>query len=375
MRSPFPGMDPYLEDQGRWPDFHSRVITYGCDVVSQALPDDYVAQMGEEVRVVSWQEGHDRSMRPDVAIVRHVRSSGPEPAGGGMVATLEPIAIPFAAAIDEVRDTWIEIRRLPDERLVTAIEVLSPTNKGSSGLTEYLDKRHRLRTQGVNLVEIDLLIAGRRLPMAKPLPPGDFFTIISRASKSELGDVYAWSIQRPLPKIPIPLEDPDPDVFLDLAEVFALAYQRGRYARLINYNRPLDLPLHPQDKEWAEKVARERPELIKELPDPLRGGSPWWTKGERAVVDMCTFITTGLNRRSDPASGVPPAPNHGLSVAAVQENNLDKAFFLELFLERVVILTASCCSRLAINCKLRGLKSRLPEDIRSTRRPARKNIP
>ena len=256
MRSPFPGMDPYLEDQGRWPDFHSRVITYGCDVVSQALPDDYVAQMGEEVRVVSWREGHDRSMRPDVAIVRHGGSGGPEPAGGGMVATLEPIAIPFAAAIDEVRDTWIEIRRLPYERLVTAIEVLSPTNKGSSGLTEYLDKRHRLRTQRVNLVEIDLLIAGRRLPMARPLPPGHFFAIVCRASKSETGDVYAWSLQQPLPKIPIPLEAPDPDVFLDLAEVFALAYQRGRYARLINYDRPLDLPLHPQDKEWAEKVAR-----------------------------------------------------------------------------------------------------------------------
>jgi len=248
-------MDPYLEDQGRWPDFHGRVITYICDVISQALPDSYIAQMGEEVRVVSWQEGHDRIMRPDVAIVRHDKPSGLEPAGEGMVATLEPIAIPYAAAVDENRDTWIEIRRLPDERLVTAIEVLSPTNKGSSGLTEYLDKRHRLRTQGVNLVEIDLLIAGRRLPMAKPLPLGHYFTIISRASKSEFGEVYAWSLQRPLPKIPIPLEDPDPDVFLDLAEVFALAYQRGRYARLINYDRPLDLPLHPLDKEWAEQVA------------------------------------------------------------------------------------------------------------------------
>jgi Protein of unknown function (DUF4058) len=255
MKSPFPGMDPYLEDQGRWPDFHSRVITYACDVVNQALPGDYAAQMGEEVRVVTWQEGHDRLMRPDVAVVRGFGSSGSEPAGGGMVATLEPFAIPFAAAVDEVRDTWIEIRRLPDERLVTAIEVLSPTNKGSSGLTDYLEKRHRLRTQGVNLVEIDLLIAGRRLPMARPLPPGDFFAIVSRATRSEIGDVYAWSIQRPLPKVPIPLEDPDPDVFLDLAEVFALAYQRGRHARLIHYDRPLDLPLHPQDKEWAEKVA------------------------------------------------------------------------------------------------------------------------
>ena len=218
-----------------------------------------------------------------------------------MVATLEPIAIPFAAAIDEVRDTWIEIRRLPDERLVTAIEVLSPTNKGSSGLTEYLDKRHRLRTQGVNLVEIDLLIAGRRLPMAKPLPPGDFFTIISRASKSELGDVYAWSIQRPLPKIPIPLEDPDPDVFLDLAEVFALAYQRGRYARLINYNRPLDLPLHPQDKEWAEKVARERPELISSANDHLI------TQGGRADVN-CRCEGTADQRCGDVAGRVGEPP-------------------------------------------------------------------
>ena len=145
---------------------------------------------------------------------------------------------------------------MPDEHLVTAIEVLSPTNKGSSGLTEYLEKRHRLRKQGVNLVEIDLLIAGHRLPMAKPLRLGHFFTIICRASNNEFGDVYAWSMQHPLPKIPIPLEDPDPDVFLDLAEVFALAYQRGRYSPLINYDRPLDLPLHPQDSEWAERVAR-----------------------------------------------------------------------------------------------------------------------
>ncbi len=256
MQSPFPGMDPYLEDQGRWPDFHGRLITYSCDVISQALPDDYVAQMGEEVRVVTWQEGHDRLMRPDVAVVRHDRSSGSAPAGGRMAATLEPFEIPFAAAVDEVRDTWIEIRRLPDEHLVTAIEVLSPTNKGSSGLPEYLDKRHRLRTQGVNLVEIDLLIAGCRLPMAKPLPPGHFFTIISRASKSKVGEVYAWSMEHPLPKIPIPLEDPDPDVVLNLAEIFALAYDRGRYARLINYDKPLELPLHPQDRQWAEQVVR-----------------------------------------------------------------------------------------------------------------------
>lgn len=256
MRSPFPGMDPYLEDQGRWPDFHARAITYCCDLLSQRLPGNYVAQMGEDVRVVSWQEGPYRSMQPDVSIMRSTGFHREEPGGVATMATLEPIAVPYAVAQDEVRDTWIEIRRLPEERLVTAIEILSPTNKGSSGLADYYDKRLRLWLQPVNMVEIDLLIAGRRLHMAKPLPPGDYFTIVSRGSRSEKGDVYAWSIRQPLPKIPVPLEEPDPDVVLDLGELFTLAYERGRYERLIHYERPLDLPLHPDDKTWAEGVAR-----------------------------------------------------------------------------------------------------------------------
>jgi hypothetical protein len=256
MKSPFPGMDPYLEDQGRWPDFHASMITYCRDALSERLPEDYVAQQGENVRVVTWQEGPLRPMQPDVAIVRSTRFHRSDPGGVGTVATLESVEIPYAAAQDEVRDTWIEIRRLPEERLVTAIEILSPTNKGSSGLSDYYDKRLRLWSQPVNLVEIDLLIAGRRLPMGKPLPPGDYFTIVSRGSRSEKGEVYAWSIRQPLPKIPIPLEEPDPDVVLDLGELFTLAYERGRYERLIHYERPLDLPLHPDDKAWAEGIAR-----------------------------------------------------------------------------------------------------------------------
>ena len=93
--------------------------------------------MGEDVRVVTWQEGPLVSMQPDVSIVRSTGFHREEPGGVATIATLEPIAVPFAVAHDEVRDTWIEIRRLPEERLITAIEILSPTNKGSSGLAEY----------------------------------------------------------------------------------------------------------------------------------------------------------------------------------------------------------------------------------------------
>jgi hypothetical protein len=211
MNSPFPGMDPYLKDQGRWTDFHASIITYRRDHLSEQLPEDYVAQI---------------------------------------------VTLPLATAVDEVRETWIEMRRLPDERLVTAIEILSSTDKGSSGLDDYATKRARLLSQPTNLIEVDLLLSGRRLPMGKPLPTGDFDAIVSRAANRGSGDVYASSIRRPLPAIPIPLEEPDPDAPLDLAELFALACQRGRYARLINYEKPLTLPLRSEDKQWAESIAR-----------------------------------------------------------------------------------------------------------------------
>ena len=135
----------------------------------------------------------------------------------------------------------------------------SPTNKESSGRGEYLQKRHRLRREGVNLVEIDLLIAGQRPAMARPAARRGPSTSPSsaRATRGETAEVYAWSLQQALPRIPIPLEDPDPDVFLDLAGIFALAYERGRYGRLIDYSRPLRVPVPSisQDRAWAESVA------------------------------------------------------------------------------------------------------------------------
>ena len=67
-------------------------------------------------------------------------------------------------------------------------------------------------------------------------------------------DVYAWSIRHALAPIPVPLKAPDPDLHLSLADVVALAYERGRYDLTIDYQRPLDLPLQPEDKAWAVQL-------------------------------------------------------------------------------------------------------------------------
>lgn len=68
--------------------------------------------------------------------------------------------------------------------------------------------------------------------------------------------MYFWSIRRPLPAIPIPLRAPDPDVWLDLAAVFTTTYDRARYGRVLDYRRPLDLPLLDEDRIWAYEAAR-----------------------------------------------------------------------------------------------------------------------
>ena len=95
---------------------------------------------------------------------------------------LEPVTIDLPVEeIEEVRDLWIEIRHRPDRDLVTAIEVLSPTNKLGEGYWQYQGKPRALIRQNVHLVELDLLVRGQRLPMRQELPAGDFFAFVSRA--------------------------------------------------------------------------------------------------------------------------------------------------------------------------------------------------
>ncbi len=135
--------------------------------------------------------------------------------------------------------------------------VLSPWNKSGEGYWEYRAKRRKLFRQNVHLVELDLLVRGQRLPMEQELPPADFYVFLSRGDRRPQCDVFAWSVRQPLPRIPIPLRAPDPDVMLDLPSLFAHGYERGRYARALDYSAPLDLPLASADRAWAEDLVRK----------------------------------------------------------------------------------------------------------------------
>ena len=250
MASPFPGMDPYLESPAFWADFHKRFINYWCEAIADVLPDEYDARMDESVNLVEMSPEVIKLIFPDIAVSRTPRHSKRAQSKNGGTLLLEPVTIPHEF-LEETRQARIEILQRPERSLVAVLEMLSPFNKRGSGFDQYHAKRTTLLGQNVHLVELDLLVGGKRLPLRKPLPSADYYALVSRADERPNCDVYAWTVRDPLPTIPIPLRAPDADVKIDLAKVFATTYERGRYARSVVYGVPVAAPLRRQDRQWA----------------------------------------------------------------------------------------------------------------------------
>jgi hypothetical protein len=258
MKSPFPGMDPFLELPAFWSDFHSTFVNYWREAIADALPLQYEATLGERVYLIE----HDPEARklgyPDVAVTGDgAVISGPAPSHSGTTATLEPVTIPLSI-LDGPRESYIEILRQPERSLVTALELLSPANKENPGRVEYLAKRHALIYQNVHLVELDLLMHGRRPPFDKPLPQADYYYLLSRGERRPDCEVYHWTLRQRLPTLPVPLRDPDPDILIDLGAVFATAYERGRFGRRLPYRTSPPAFLREEDRQWVETLLAGR---------------------------------------------------------------------------------------------------------------------
>jgi hypothetical protein len=254
MPSPFPGIDPYVESQDYWPDFHHNFIVTLRRAMNEQLPKPYVARIDERMNVVELSKNDAKTVLPDLAVVRQ-RPGRATTAPARGVLTLEPVTIPLRF-LEEFREAFIEIHHRPSHKVVAIVEVLSPSNKTGGTRRDYLVKRNALMNREVHLIELDLLLAGPRLPMERALPPGHYFAFVARAERRPDCDVFAWSVRDPLPTIPIPLLAPDPDIVVDLAPLFASVYEEARYAESIDYSAPLTLPLAPDDRAWAEEVAR-----------------------------------------------------------------------------------------------------------------------
>src|SRR5436190_17701338 len=152
MPSPFPGMDPYLEQH--WGDVHSSLVIYARNQLQKVLPKDLRARVEE--RVVVTGLGRPRSLFPDVRVIEAERKSRRSAAGAAQVAVAEPVIIELPN--EPETQTFIEIRQAaPDARVITVLEILSPSNKKPGDAQEqYLRKQLELLQARISLVEIDL---------------------------------------------------------------------------------------------------------------------------------------------------------------------------------------------------------------------------
>jgi len=252
MPSPFPGMDPFIESQ-KWEGFHHYLaVELGASLVPQVRPR-YVVEVEERVYVEYFPNGRD-VIRPDVSVVEG-QPSEPWAAATAGADALAPVVLTLPVPQEE-REPFITIRSRETMEVVTVIEVLSPTNKNphGDGNMEYLRKRGRVLGSDTHLVELDLLRGGERLPTVEPLPPADYYALVSRANRRPKVEVYAWTLRQPLPTIPVPLAGNDPDVTLDLQAIFTAVYDRAGYDYSLDYHRPIEPPLSEADAAWVQHV-------------------------------------------------------------------------------------------------------------------------
>ncbi len=254
----FPGMDPYLEDPRIWPGVHSRFIVYLADQLQPLIRPRYIVAVEERVFV---QGTEQREIIPDTWLKRH----RPEEKLAASAAVLD-VDTPVVMQVPEleIHESYVEILdRESEQRVVTVIELLSPTNKfPGAGQESYLAKQREVRASQTHLVEIDLLRAGQHVLAvpewaARGSGPYHYLICVNRAEgRRDRFEWYPRQLSQRLPRIHVPLAQGDPDVKLDVQEVLAQTYQAGSYRERLRYDQPCVPPLTPEDQAWADELIR-----------------------------------------------------------------------------------------------------------------------
>lgn len=263
IRSPFPGMDPYLER--RWLDLHPRLIVNASKVIQRQLGGDLVASIEERI-VVEDTIGYSRRIGPDVRVVE-IRRPAPTPAGsraGGVATAADPstaaISVRLSEVSEPIAERFIEIVDVSTGgRVITVIEFVSPSNKlPGDGQRQYRQKQEECYNAKVSLVEVDLTRGERTLlchrwATARRYESTYQVSVWGAAWASEV-ELYPIALRQRLPQIRIPLRPADEEATLDLQAVLDECYADARYDRTADYTKPPDPPLAGEEATWAAEL-------------------------------------------------------------------------------------------------------------------------
>jgi hypothetical protein len=258
MPSPFPGMNPYLESRLVWNDFHARFMTKVAERIGKKIAPNYLVRIEEYLYIHELPENNRTPVgRADVSV--HYPTPRPvESQAGGTAVASAPTTVGLPPRIDVERIPHLEIRDRQSRAVVSIIELLSPSNKYSGAdRDQYLEKQARILGTMTNLVEIDLLRGGPRMPWEE-MPPCDYYVVISRGEERSRADFWPIRMRDALPDIPIPLRENEAAPLLELQKVLHEIYDSADYAIEI-YRREPEPQLAPEDAAWAKEVLASIP--------------------------------------------------------------------------------------------------------------------
>ena len=224
MPSPFPGMDPYLEAEELWSSFQHQMALCLYQILLQGLGDRYRARVCQ--RLYQTQQALFTS-------IVHAEHS----------------------------EDYIEIRQKNDSRLVTLVEIVSPTNKTTNeGRVAYLEKRRQGRSNGASIVEIDLVLAGKPLLdySRESLPEWNYVVTVTRNTQPDRYEIYTSTLRKALPRFRLPLASDERDTIFDLHTAFTRCYDQGGFAERIDYQKDPHARLEEEDRLWLRELLAQR---------------------------------------------------------------------------------------------------------------------
>jgi hypothetical protein len=251
-------MDPWLEDPTIWPSVHGRLITSIADELVPQLASRYYVGVESRLTLLS---GLDVELVYKLDVSIYTTASRADVRSSSVAVIDRPEVRRYSVSIatgEETEETYLAIQEIPTRKLVTVIEILSPTNKKTKDArAAYLKKRDDPVFASINFVEIDLLRAGEPIPVQKSPPPSDYRIPVCRARRSKDAVLYAFQYTTPIPTILIPLLPGDREPMLDLNTLTHAVIDRGRYDLVVDYAQPPDPPLRSEDEAWAKSIVAQ----------------------------------------------------------------------------------------------------------------------
>jgi hypothetical protein len=256
MASPFPGMDPYIESSGYWGDFHLSMNVAIRDEINRQLPEGFAASVDQYVWVHEPAGERTHSVKPDV----YVSELAPRGRTTTAVKTIKAPRRITLPAPERRQHRFVKIEDLEAKRVVTFVELLSPTNKRpGDDRVAYLCKRGECHMGRASLVEIDLLRGGVRMPLSSPPPKlSDYYVMACRSWEYPEAEFWTFGIRDRLPVVTVPIVAEVRDLSLSLADCVNRVYDLARYAAKLDYRKHLRPTLRKSDVVWAQQLLASR---------------------------------------------------------------------------------------------------------------------